>query len=129
VCSSDLLYGPNVVYIIPQGTFGRLPWVNEFDLHASIDVRLGRDMVLSIGADCFNVLGSEQVTAVDQSWVFPTSIAVRPIPNGSVSDLQHNPLYSPSGAIIPTSNYNANFGHATAYQPPRNFRFLARVTF
>jgi hypothetical protein len=124
----DPIYGGDVVFIIPRGSYGRLPWVHEIDLHATVDISLGQDMRLQIGADCFNLLGSQQVTAVDQSWVFPTSTAVAAIPNGTVADLQHikNPF---TGAPIPTSEFNSNFGHATQYQTPRNFRLLARFTF
>jgi hypothetical protein len=132
----DSLYGANAIYIIPRGSYGRLPWVNEIDVHATVDIGLGSDTRLSLGADCFNLVGWQQVTAVDQSWVFPANTAVRPNPNGTVASLQHitspngTPLnltgaYPPDGSNV----YNSNFGHATAYQAPRNFRLLARFTF
>jgi hypothetical protein len=86
---------------------------------------------LSVGADCFNVFGWQQVTAVDQSWTYADA---RPLPNGTVAELKAGPLVSvggvvPAGVIIPQTYINANFGHATAYQTPRTFRFLARFTF
>jgi hypothetical protein len=123
----DPLYGGDTVFIIPRGSYGRLPWVHEVDLHATIDIGLGQDMRLQVGADCFNVLGSQQTTAVDQSWVFPTNTAVAAIPNGTIADLQH--IKSPLGATIPPSLFNSNFGHPTQFQAPRNFRLLARFTF
>jgi hypothetical protein len=128
----DPIYGGNVVFIIPRGSYGRLPWVHEVDLHATVDISLGQDMRLQLGADCFNLLGSQQVTLIDQSWVFPTSTAVAAIPNGTIADLQHikNPFtgqpYPVSG---PNSVLNPNFGHAIQYQTPRSFRLLARFTF
>ena len=140
----DVLYGANTVFIIPRGSYGWLPWVNQFDLHATVNIGLGGDMHLSIGADCFNVIGSQQVTAVDNSWVQPGNTAVRAIPNGTVAQLKAGPLVNPSnGTAYPNSGtaspggpmyapngiLNANFGHATAYQAPRTFRFLARFTF
>jgi Carboxypeptidase regulatory-like domain len=123
----DTLYGGDVVFIIPRGIYGRLPWVHDVDLHATVDIGLGQDMRLQLGADCFNVLGSQQVIAVDQSWVFPANTPVKAIPNGTIADLQH--ITSPNGTPIPSSAFNPNFGHATAYQAPRNFRLLARFTF
>jgi hypothetical protein len=103
-------------------------------LHATVDIGLGQDMRLSLGADCFNVLGSQQVTAVDQSWVFPSNTPVKAIPNGTIGSLQK--IQSPNaqpGVYLPLSGpdsvLNPNFGHATAYQAPRNFRLLARFTF
>ena len=128
----DPLYGADVVYIIPRGSYGRLPWVHDLDLHATVDISLGQDMRLQIGADVFNIIGSQQVIAVDQSWVTPGNLAVAAIPNGTIADLQHitNPF---TGAPYITSGVgsvlNPNFGHATAYQAPRNFRLLARFTF
>ena len=132
----DLLYGGNVVFIIPRGSYGRLPWVHQFDLHATVDIGLGGDMHLSIGADCFNVLGLQTVTAVDQSWVYPTNTAVAAEPGATPAQLKTNPLKNPAtGATYittgptPPSVLNTNYGHATAYQAPRTFRFLARFTF
>jgi hypothetical protein len=129
----DILYGGDVVFIIPRGSYGRLPWVHQFDLHATVDISLGQDMRLQFGADCFNVIGSQQTTAVDQSWVFPTNTPTAANPNGNIASLQHirnpttgaeyPPVYYPNGV------FNPNFGHATAFQTPRNFRLLARFTF
>ena len=97
-------------------------------------------MRLQFGADVFNVLGSQQTTAVDQSWVFPTNTSVAAIPNGTPADL-HN-LHTPNGAPLCTSTpcpatfpagtvsvLNTNFGHPTQFQAPRSFRLLARFTF
>ncbi len=124
----DPLYGGDVVFIIPRGSYGRLPWVHQVDLHATIDIGLGQDMRLQFGADCFNIIGSQQTTAVDQSWVNPANTPVAAIPNGSIASLQHitNPF---TGAPIDHALFNTNFGHPSQFQPPRNFRLLARFTF
>jgi Carboxypeptidase regulatory-like domain len=138
----DPIYGGDVVFIIPRGSYGRLPWVHAIDLHATVDISLGQDMRLQFGADVFNLLGSQQTTLVDQSWVFPPQTAVAPNVNGSVASLQN--LKGPGGNTLCTTNptcgppnfppntpsvLNTNFGHATQYQAPRNFRLLARFTF
>jgi hypothetical protein len=125
----DLLYGADAVFIIPRGSYGRLPWVHQLDAHVTVDIGLGGSKRLSFGADCFNVIGSQQTTAVDQSWVFPYQTPVKPIPNGTIANLQH--ISSPNGMPYEplSSVYNTNFGHPTAYQSPRNFRLLARLTF
>ena len=124
----DPLYGGFVVFIIPRGSYGRLPWVHQADLHLTVDVTLGQDMRLQFGADCFNVIGSQQTTTVDQSWVNPSNLAVAAIPNGSVASLQsiRNPF---TGALIPHTSFNTNFGHPATFQAPRSFRLLARFTF
>jgi hypothetical protein len=119
----------NVVLIIPRGAVGRLPWVHELDLHVTLDFRAGRDTTVSFGADCFNVIGSQQVVAVDQSYVFPAGTAVNPIPNGTVADLPGKVTLLSSNQPLPASAINTNFGRATQYQSPRAVRFLARVKF
>jgi hypothetical protein len=119
----------NVVLIIPRGAVGRLPWVHELDLHATLDVRLGPDTTISFGADCFNVIGSQQVVAVDQSYVLPAGTAVNPIPNGTMADLPGKVTLLSNNQPLPASSVNTNFGRPTQYQPPRTVRFLARVKF
>ncbi|MGO8967960.1 MAG: TonB-dependent receptor domain-containing protein [Myxococcaceae bacterium] len=131
----DLLYGGDVIFIIPRGSYGQLPWVNQLDLHATVDLGLGGSLRLSFGIDCFNVLGSQTVTALDQSWVFPYNTPTAAEPNATPQELRSNPLRAPNGTIInppaqgQPSILNANFGHATAYQSPRNFRLLGRFSF
>jgi hypothetical protein len=121
-------YGPNEVFILPRGIVGRLPWIHQVDLHATLDLALSAGTVLSLGADCFNVLGSQQVVAVDQSYVFPPRTEVVPIPNGTMADLPSK-LMTPDGQPLPADKLNANFGRATQYQLPRRVRFLARLNF
>jgi hypothetical protein len=87
-----------------------------------------------VGADCFNVLGLQQVTSVDQSYVFPGYLPIKAIPNGTVTQLKAGPIQAPDGtnyvnAYYPAGVLNTNFGHATGYQTPRSFRLLARVVF
>ena len=122
-------YGGLTVLIIPRGMVGRLPWVHQVDLHATLDIRLAPATILSVGADCFNVLGSQQVVAVDQSYVFPENTAVVPIVNGTMADLPAKVLLVSNNQPLPQSRINTNFGRASEYQPPRTVRFLARVRF
>jgi hypothetical protein len=91
-------------------------------------------MHLSLGADCFNVLGMQQVTSVDQSYVYPGNIPTKPILNGTVTQLKAGPIQAPNGqdyvnAYYPAGVLSPNFGHATGYQASRSFRLLARVVF
>jgi len=120
-------YGGNAVYLIPRGAVGRLPWVHQVDLHGTLDVRLSPSTTLSVGADCFNVLGSQQVVSVDQSYVAPPQTQAVPIPNGTIADLPSKLVVN--GSPIPASNLNPNFGRPTAWQTPRSVRLLARVSF
>src|SRR5262249_45197253 len=123
------VYGPEQVFILPRGAGGRLAWVHQVDLHATVDLRLSTEMVLSVGADCFNVLGSQQVVAVDQSYVFPRRIEVVPIPGGTVTDLPSKVIDVRTGQPITAGQINTNYGRPMQYQPPRDIRFLARLNF
>jgi hypothetical protein len=127
----DLLYGGNVVFLIPRGTYGRLPWVHQLDLHATIDIGLGGDMHLSVGVDMFNVFNWQTVTLVDQSWVFPDNTPVAAEPNQTPAGLKRSPLINPSTgkAYPPPPPLNANYGHAIQYQAPLSTRLLAKFTF
>ncbi len=127
----DLLYGADAVYLIPRGTYGRLPWVNDLDIHATVDIGLGGDMKLSVGLDVFNILGLQSPIQVDQSWVFPTNTPVKAEVGATPAQLKANPLVNPAtGQAYPNPQpLNPNFGHATQYQAARTFRFLARFTF
>jgi hypothetical protein len=143
---ADNLYGNGVVYILPRGDAGRLPWINTVDGKVGINYRISKDVVLNVGVDVFNLFNFEQVLNVDQNYTFATVLPI--IGAGAVpgSATQPNTLKGTPSSLrnIDGSTYthdedNTNFGHpacgaagctlAPAYQAPRTWRFSARVTF
>jgi len=129
-------YGPSESFILPRGSAGRLDWVHSIDAHAGLRYRLSSDYQLSVGADIFNLFNFQTPTAVDQNYTFAT---VRPIEGGTPADLNTCDAPDPTQRTqcrlqnfdgTPFSGTkNPNFLKPTAYQPPRSFRFTARLTF
>jgi hypothetical protein len=130
------LYGPGEAFILPRGSAGRLDWVNSIDSHLGLSYRLARGYTLSVGADIFNLFNFQTATAVDQNYTFAT---VQPIQGGSPADLNTCNATNPANRTqcnlknfdgTPFSGAtNPNFRQPIAYQPPRSFRFTARVNF
>jgi hypothetical protein len=96
----------------------------DVDAHVALGVRLARESRLEVVMDVFNLFGFQGVTAQDRTYTLDT---VQPIVNGRVSDL--GKLRTTSGAAFDPQHKNPNFGNPIAYQPPRQFRFGAKVTF
>jgi outer membrane receptor protein involved in Fe transport len=118
---SDLLYGSDEVFILPRGSGERLPWVFSVDPRVGYGFVLSDDSTLIITMDVFNVFNFQTEIARDQTY---TTDDVAPIEGGSEADLAA--LTTTSGDPVTP---NPNFGRPTEYQPPRTFRFGARVTF
>lgn len=130
-------YGADEAFILPRGSGERLPWVHEFDGHVGAAWKLSRDSELIVGLDIFNIFNFQAVTATDNRY---TGVEVRAISNGTVSDLpaaDANTCEPPACKLLyvngevfdPAQDRNPNFGNPTAYQPPRTFRFSAKVVF
>jgi hypothetical protein len=110
------------VYIEPRGSGERLPWTASFDLRLAYGFKLDKDLGISITADVFNLFNFQSAVARDEHY---TASDVRATEGGSVADLKQSDG-SPFNAAM---NKNPNFGNATAYQPPRIFRFGVKGTF
>lgn len=129
-----LLYGANEVYILPRGSGERLPWVVSIDPHFGYAVALAPDKTFEVTVDVFNLFNFQAATAVDETF---TNSAVQPIEGGGTGAVAgcRDPnrgtcqLRSPDGAPIDSASVNPNFGQPTEYQPPRTFRFGARLSF
>lgn len=109
------IYGSREVFILPRGIGERLLWVSSLDTHLGVSLKLARSSAVLVSIDIFNILNLQDATAVDESYTF-------------------SPIYPVVGASkgandLPKNIKNPNFGKPTAYQPPRTFRFAARVTF
>jgi len=135
---ADNLYGNGVVYITQRGGAGALPWINSIDGRFGVNWRLSKDMVLSVAVDVFNILNSAQVQTVDENYTFAS---VLPIVNGTPQQLKATPsaLRYVDGTQYSHADDNLNYGHPAcgnagcvaqpAYQPPRQWRFSARLSF
>jgi hypothetical protein len=118
------LYGPDSIFILPRGSGERLPWVYDVDARVAAGARIAKDSSFELVMDVFNLFGFQAVTARDQTY---TLDSVAPIVGGGPGDL--GKLRTASGAPFDPSHKNPNFGNPIAYQPPRQFRFGAKVTF
>jgi hypothetical protein len=131
VLGAHPIYGPDSVFILPRGSGERLPWVHDVDAHAGLAVALADRSSLEVFVDVFNVFDLQAVTAIDQRY---TDATVLPVPNGSAADIpgyrsDRSPgrLRNADGTPFDPRTMNPSFGSPIAFQPPRSFRFGARV--
>lgn len=121
---SHAIYGSDEVFILPRGSGERLPWVFGVDTNLGAGYKVGPlDLVLTM--DVFNIFNFQAATAVDERY---TSADVLPVPNGVRADLPRA-LRNPDGTRFDQKSVNSNYGNATQYQAPRQFRFGFRMTF
>ena len=123
----DAVYGANTVDILPRGSLGRSPFIHTVDGHVSADLHLSASNTLTASADVFNLIGSQEETSVDQSYVLGNTPTI-PIPNGKKSDLKST-VDPRTGAPVAAKLLNPNFLRANAYQNPRSVRFGVKLSF
>jgi hypothetical protein len=122
---SHPIYGPNQVFILPRGAGERMPWVHTIDAHVGYAIDLAKDSQLMLSLDIFNVFNFQAAVAVDESYTFAD---VAPCEEGEGAAIESCLQYLDGSAFDPKDK-NPNYGNPTRYQPPRAFRFGARVTF
>ncbi|WP_394838930.1 TonB-dependent receptor [Pendulispora rubella] len=125
VLGSHLLYGADEVYILPRGSGDRLPWNANVGTHLGYNWRFENGMSLGFTMDIFNLLNFQGELFRSERY---TASEVAPIPGGTKADLPSK-VTSPTGTPIEASEVNPNFGNATRYQEPRQFRFGIRGSF
>lgn len=118
---SHEIYGSGEAFILPRGTYGRLPWVYRLDTNVGYGKAFSKDLKLSVTMNIYNVANFQQVIAVDQNYTFSD---VKPIPGGEAKDLEG--LKDVEGM---DATPNPNFGKPIAYQTPRLFSFGLRLEF
>ncbi|HMK73410.1 MAG TPA: TonB-dependent receptor, partial [Myxococcaceae bacterium] len=125
---ANIFYGPGIAYILTRGNAGTLPWVWSLDGKIGLNLRASSDVTVTFSVDCFNLLNSAQVADIDQNYTFAP---VLPIIDGTAQGLKGSPSALRYWDHTPYSHAsdNLNFGRASAYQPPRSWRFAARVSF
>jgi hypothetical protein len=129
-------YGQDEAFVLQRGTAGRTPWVNTFDSNIGLNYRLGKNQVLSVTLDVFNLFNFQTATRVDESYTYES---IYPLKGGSEADL---PTESSPGRVrlntgdpsdpveyLTYEQVNPNFRQPTQYQAPRQFRFGVRYTF
>ena len=122
---SQVLYGPEEVFILPRGSGNRLPWQYGIDTSFSYTMKVGESQSLSFSADIFNLLNFQAITNRDQEY---TTSDVNPIIGGKTADLG-TLRNAGTGALLQKKEVNPNFTNPTAYQTPRQIRFGIRGTF
>ncbi|WP_394825559.1 TonB-dependent receptor domain-containing protein [Pendulispora albinea] len=118
------LYGRDEAYILPRGTGDRLPWNGNVGTHVGYTWRFENGMSLGLTMDIFNLLNFQGALTQDERY---TREDVLPIVGGSSADLKS--VQTRAGSTLAPGQVNPNFGKATTYQEPRQFRFGIRGTF
>jgi hypothetical protein len=135
-----------------------MPWVTALDARLGVNYRLGKDSVITLSVEGFNVFNSQRPIAVDNNYTFDT---VGPVINATQGTVPKQyggtctsadpatcapgnghlpkPFYAngaPAFVSLPDPNQqpigasvNPNWGRPLYYQPVRTFRFGARFTF
>jgi hypothetical protein len=129
---SHPIYGADEVFILERGSGVRLPWVHDVDGHIGFAIDLAKESQLMLTMDVFNMFNFQAHDQVDERY---TNADVLPCPEGSdlgtleTSDPTTTCLRYVDGTTFDFADKNPNFGNPTRYQPPRTWRFGARVTF
>jgi hypothetical protein len=62
------IYGPGQAYILERGGAGRLPWVTSLDAKIGLVYRLGKDSVITVAVEGFNLFNSQRPVTVDENY-------------------------------------------------------------
>jgi outer membrane receptor protein involved in Fe transport len=122
------LYGDGEVYIFPRGAAGRLGWVHSVDVNGAVTCRFSGTTALTLSVNVFNLFNFQQVTSVDNNYTYSPN-GVAPIPNGNPATDKGKIVDDIVGQPIPSAWVNKNFLQPSGYQPVRQVRFQARVSF
>jgi hypothetical protein len=129
------IYGANESFLLPRGSLGRSDFDHGVDLHVEYARPLGRNMVLGVYADVFNVYDSQGTSAIDTTYAPAVNLQgqrqnANPISGGSYEDLiwlkqvddKGNEKNAPIGR-------NPNFGNTIVRYAPTFGRIGARLVF
>jgi len=130
-------YGQDEAFVLKRGTAGRTPWVNVIDSNIGLNYRVGKNQVLSLTMDVFNLFNFQTVTKVDESYTYES---IYPYVDGGEDRLPTEENPEPNTVRINTGDpseveyltydqVNPNFRQPKEYQAPRQFRFGIRYTF
>jgi outer membrane receptor protein involved in Fe transport len=123
-------YGQDEAFVLPRGSGGRTPWVNVIDSNVGLNYRVGRNQVVSVTLDVFNLFNFQTATKVDESYTFEEVV---PVSKGTEADLptanREGNVYRTSGELLTFEEVNKNFRQPKEYQAPRQLRLGIRYTF
>ncbi len=124
-------YGQGEVYVFPRGSGGRLAWQHTVDVNGALNFRVSASTLLTLSINIFNLFNFQQVTRVSQDYTsasfFPRGVA--PIPNGDPSTDRKKIVDDQTRKPLQESDINPNFWRPVLYQPVRQVRFQARLSF
>jgi outer membrane receptor protein involved in Fe transport len=121
-------YGNGEVYIFPRGSGGRLGWQHTIDVNGALNLRFSTSTVLTLSVNVFNLFNFQQVTEVDQNYTLD-SPGVAPVPNGNPATDKGKIVNDVTGQPVQPSQVNSRFFQPASYQPIRQVRFQARLSF
>jgi hypothetical protein len=121
-------YGEGEGFVLPRGSAGRTPWVNNIDSNIGVNYRINKTNTLSFSLDVFNVFNFQTATLVDENYTYK---AVLPVKDGTPADLPGKVIVVSDDGERPMTDddVNQNFKKPTQYQSPRQVRFGIRYTF
>ena len=125
--ASSYGFSPGEVYVFPRGSGGRLAWQHTVDVNGALNFRVSPSTVLTLSVNIFNLFNFQQVTRVSQDYT--TFVGVAPVPNGNPSTDRAKIVDDRTRKPLPESAINPNFWRPVAYQPVRQVRFQARLSF
>jgi outer membrane receptor protein involved in Fe transport len=115
------------VMIFPRGSAGRLGWVHSIDVNGAVTLRFSSAIALTLSVNVFNLFNFQQVTAVDN--VYSWDVGVLPVPNGNPATDRGKIVNDIDGQRLKAEEVNKNFLRPVDYQPVRQIRFQARMSF
>ena len=121
-------HGDGEVYIFPRGSGGRLGWQHTVHVNGALNLRFSTSTVLTLSVNVFNLFNFQQVTQVDQNYTLG-SPGVAPVPNGNPATDKPKIVNDITGQPVQPSEVNSRFFQPAAYQPIRQVRFQARLSF
>jgi hypothetical protein len=127
-------YGQDEAFVLQRGAGGRTPWVNTIDSNIGVNYRIGKDQVVSVTLDVFNLFNFQTATRVDESYTFEP---IYPLEGGTPADLPGKVVINTGDRdadredpiFLSEDQVNPNFKQPNQYQSPRQFRFGIRYTF
>ncbi|QRK08902.1 TonB-dependent receptor [Archangium violaceum] len=122
-------YGEGEGFVLPRGSAGRTPWVNNIDTNIGLNYRVTKTSTVSFTLDVFNIFNFQTETLVDENYTYA---AVLPVKDGTPADLPNKVVVVGSNGdqrAMTADDVNPNFKKPTQYQSPRQVRFGVRYTF
>ena len=116
------------VFIFPRGAAGRLGWVHTIDLNGGVTFRFSGSTSLSLQVNVFNLFNFQQVTRVANNYTRSPN-GVLPVPNGNPATDKDKIVSDVTGKPLNPAFIEPDFLQPNQYQPVRQVRFQARMSF